>query len=109
MNLLCNWLLHIELSNSTVGHLLGALDREFRKYNPKRPYEFDPAGIIQDTVSLQIFRNELMEFLGMNDLPTVWVEDIFAWADLLRFYGEEVRDTPLKLSGERRYNGVRAG
>src|SRR5260370_41789128 len=71
VNLFCNWLLHTELTDSTVEEVLDALDGEFRNFNPARPHEFDPKGIVSDTVSLQIFRNELMDFLHENDLPTV--------------------------------------
>jgi hypothetical protein len=42
-----------------------------------------------------------MDFLNANGLPTVWVEDMVGWTDLLRLYGEEVRDTPLKLEGDK--------
>ncbi|HXP82881.1 MAG TPA: hypothetical protein VN976_23470 [Verrucomicrobiae bacterium] len=101
VNLFCNWLLHIELNNSTVAEILRALDDVFRKSDRARPYDFDPEGVFSDIVSLQVFRNELMEFLHTNDLPTVWVEDMVAWAEFLRFYGEEVRNTPLKLRDDK--------
>jgi hypothetical protein len=101
VNLFCNWLLHVELDNRTVGAVLNALDGEFRNFDPARPYAFDPKCIVSDTLSFQIFRNELMEFLHRNDLPTVWMEDMVAWPVFLRFYGEEVRNTPLKLNGDK--------
>lgn len=49
-------------------------------------------------LSLDLFGQDIRRFLIAQNLPTVWVDDMFAWQALLVFYGKEVRHTPLVMN-----------
>jgi hypothetical protein len=93
----CNWTLHSELSHVGARKIVSLLDERLRYFRPWDS-DTDPDNIIHRIVSLSLFREELSGFLKRNDLPTVWTEDQFTWQSVVRFYGQQVRDTPLVMT-----------
>lgn len=96
LSVLCDWLLHTKLNRSGARAVLEILDEQLiqKRWHPTREDVDDRAF---DVFSLDLFRHDLGRFLTAQNLPTVWVDDMFAWQALMVFYGEEVRDTPLVM------------
>ncbi len=96
----CDWVLHTKLSQFGAMKIINMLDERFAGFRTTEPKKFDPDGKIQEILSFQLFREELLVFLSRNRLPTVWAEDQFAWDKMIMLYGEEVRDTPLVVTNQ---------
>jgi hypothetical protein len=96
LHFFCDWTLHSELSHVGARKIVSLLDERLRYFRPPDS-DSDPCNIIHRIVSLTLFREELSGFLKRNDLPTVWTEDQFTWQSVVRFYGQQVRDTPLVM------------
>jgi len=94
----CDWVLHAELDRAGAKKILDTLDKRLGRFNPARPDQFDPDGMVQKILSLELFREHLLGFLKLNHLPSVWAEDQFAWSKTVMLYGEQVRDTPLVMT-----------
>ena len=74
-------------------------DDQLEKH-PAKPDQLYWKDFPLNLLSLDVLRHEFLEFLTQNRLPSVWAKDDFAWKETLKFYGEEIRDTPLILKGK---------
>jgi len=95
----CDWLLHTKLERNGARRILEMFDNKLERVNPAEPNRLYWKDDVLKILSLDILRNQLTDFLCQNHLPSVWAQDDFAWKEALGFYGEEVRDTPLTLTG----------
>lgn len=93
LRVFCNWVLHNKLEHRGAQAVLKKLDRHLVRYGTWN--KLARSGEIFDFVSLDLFRMDLRAFLEQNKMPTVWVDDPFAWQTMISFYGEEILDTPL--------------
>jgi hypothetical protein len=96
----CDWVLHTKLDRSGARKILEIFDSQLGKFNPAEPDKLHWKDEALKTLSLDVLRDQLLDFLNQSRLPSVWAKDEFVWKDTLRFYGEEVRDTPLTLTGK---------
>jgi hypothetical protein len=95
LNLFCNWLLHIKLSRPPVADFIAqALDQYLIVADKRHLVNTE----VYRFLSFELLRSNLRMFLSNKGFPAVWTEDDFAWNNLLRFYADEVRDTPLLIS-----------
>jgi hypothetical protein len=97
LSVFCDWLLHTRLDGRGAQSILEILDEKMvqKKW---RPEDEPPDREVFDIFSLDLFRGDLRTFLQANGLPTVWVDDMFAWQAFIVFYGDEVVDTPLAMT-----------
>ncbi len=96
LRVFCNWVLHTKLEHRGAQAILERLDRVLVRHKPISEINL-PHQEVFDFISLDLFRRDLQEFLRENQMPTVWVDDMFAWQQTISFYGEEVLDTPLVM------------
>jgi hypothetical protein len=94
----CDWAVHTRLDRSGARRILTLLDQRLGRFNPVHPESIDPDGVIHKILSFDLFREQLLEFLRKNDLPTMWAEDEFVWKKFVVLYGEVVRDVPLSMT-----------
>lgn len=97
----CDWLLHAKLDRRGARKILEMFDGKLDRLNLAAPSELCWKDDVLNIFSLDILRNQLLDFLNQNRLPSVWAQDDFVWKEALVFYGEEVRDIPLILTGTR--------
>lgn len=99
----CDWVVHPKLAGPGARELMKRIDRELPTLDPRNPQGWDPRGVIQETISFDLFRHELWAYLRVpeNDLPTRWVEDDFTWTNVVQFYGQQVHNTPLVIDNDK--------
>lgn len=97
LNFFCDWVAHTELSFAGARKVLAMLDERLPTFY-RKPEQWDPDGVVHNILSFHLLRQQLSKFLQGNDLPTRWVEDDFTWIAVVRFYGEQVRETPLFIA-----------
>jgi len=96
----CDWVAHPQLAGTGAQKLLKMLDDRLPSFQDK-PEKWDPDGLVHNILSFQLLRKHLCEFLKANDLPTRWTEDEFTWNTVVRFYGQQVLDTPLVIDNHK--------
>lgn len=99
LSFFCDWVLHHKLDRSGAKKILGMFDSQLGNFNPEHPDQLYWQDHVHKLFSLDEWRDELLQFLNQNRLPSVWAQDDFAWNETLRLYSEEVQDTPLILTG----------
>lgn len=100
LNFFCDWVAHPKLAGTGARKVLKMLDERLPSFQ-KKPEEWDPDGMVHNVLSLHLLRQNLLEFLKANDLPTRWAEDDFTWNTVVRFYGQQVLDTPLVIDDQK--------
>lgn len=100
LNFFCDWVAHPKLVGTGAQRLLKMLDDRLPSFQDK-PEKWDPDGMVHNILSFHLLRRHLVEFLTANDLPTRWTEDDFTWNTVVRFYGQQVLDTPLVIDNRK--------
>jgi hypothetical protein len=96
----CDWAVHTRLNRYGARQIVTLLDDRLSHFDPAHPGTVDPDGLVHKILSFDLFREQLLEFLRRNDLPTMWAEDDFIWKKFVVLYGEVVRDVPLSMTRE---------
>jgi hypothetical protein len=95
VNLVCNWVVHIELCNSKAAEILEILENRLIHVSFLDLSTFDKDGKAGDVLSFDLFRGELSQFCKTYDLPTKWVDQ--CWGEFLTLLAQVVQDCPLTL------------
>jgi hypothetical protein len=101
LNFFCDWIAHTRLCGTGALKILKILDDRLMGFDARSAEIIDSDGMVMSILSFDLLRRELRAFLNENRLPTRWTDDDFTWQDVVRLYGQQVRDIPLVVTSDK--------
>ena len=103
----CDWVAHPALDRALANEIVLAFNQEARKFDGMSKLKVggtmqsstDHLRVLAPTVTLTNFRNDLNNYLCHHGLDNSIPGEDPKWANFLRYYGEVIRDCPLRCEG----------